>query len=280
VNFLALVGGLALQQLLGPGSALQRDHWFVSWRSWLARRGLAEGVALAAAVLLPALFAAWLLALASRLVFGLPALLLGAVLLVYALGRGDPRALAARLRRHCAAGDAEGAWLEAAAALPAVDEGEAPRSAVAALHRMREALVYQSYQGWFAPVFFFVLGGPAAALAYRLLQLHGGAAANDQARRVLHWVDWLPARILALSFAVTGDFVAVQRALDGGSTAAAPLLAATGRAALGLPASATADAGQPDVATAFAGELDGLQALLTRSAGGWLILVAIAYLFL
>ncbi|QNM95803.1 CobD/CbiB family protein [Chitinimonas koreensis] len=73
-----------------------------------------------------------------------------------------------------------------------------------------------AYRHVFGPMFWFVVLGPAGAVAYRaatILQLKWGARDRRLggrfglfAERVAAVIDWLPSRITAASFAVVGDF--------------------------------------------------------------------------
>lgn len=64
----------------------------------------------------------------------------------------------------------------------------------------------------FAPIFWFVLLGPGGALLYRLSQSARQAWNGTEsdftrvAQRIFYWLDWLPTRFTAISFAVVGDF--------------------------------------------------------------------------
>lgn len=63
-----------------------------------------------------------------------------------------------------------------------------------------------------APIFWFLLLGPAGALLYRLSHALQSECLADQAKfggfaqRAFDWLDWLPARFTAGCFAVVGDF--------------------------------------------------------------------------
>src|SRR6202165_3987503 len=77
-----------------------------------------------------------------------------------------------------------------------------------------------SYRHVFATLFWFlVLPGPAAAVLYRLSALlakewrgegatpvEQRAAFGEPVQRLLYWLDWLPVRATAMTFAVVGDF--------------------------------------------------------------------------
>jgi AmpE protein len=272
MNFLALIVALALQQFAGPHAPWHRDGWFAAWWQWLGARGVSPALTATAAVVVPSLAALWLLAVLGGWLFGLIGLAGAVLLLLYALGRGDFSGLVADLRAHCAAGDGEAAWLSAVAALPGLSH-EGAGDGLSPDEELRAALLYEACQRWYAPVFFFVLAGPAAALAYRLLQFT--ASRSAPAARALFFADWAPARLLALTFAVTGDFAAASRALVGGEEPAPAVLAATARRALGAAAASPAAP-----ATQLAAELGALERLLARSAGAWLVILSLGYLLL
>jgi len=118
-----------------------------------------------------------------------------------------------------------------------------------------------------------VLAGPAGALAYRLLQFT--AARSVPAHRALHYADWAPARLLALTFAITGDFVAATRAFARADEAAPEVLGETARRALGTAAAAPGAA-----AMQLAPELAALEQLVARSVGAWLVVLSLGYLLL
>lgn len=73
-----------------------------------------------------------------------------------------------------------------------------------------------SHRHVFGPVIWFIAFGPAGALIYRIaaaLSDDWGTRGNAEfgdfgrfARRAFFWIDWLPARLTAASFAVVGNF--------------------------------------------------------------------------
>ena len=76
-----------------------------------------------------------------------------------------------------------------------------------------ETSLKRAHQGLFAPIFWFVVLGPAGALLYRLAHLvklewypQEDNLFNQFARRAFEWLDWLPTRVTAGSFAIVGDF--------------------------------------------------------------------------
>jgi adenosylcobinamide-phosphate synthase len=76
-----------------------------------------------------------------------------------------------------------------------------------------EATLIRAYSGLFAPIFWFVLLGPAGAVLYRASEQlqQKCASSSTQALHVFsktihQWIDWLPVRFTAISFAIVGDF--------------------------------------------------------------------------
>jgi adenosylcobinamide-phosphate synthase len=76
-----------------------------------------------------------------------------------------------------------------------------------------EATLRNAHYDLFAPIFWFVLLGPAGALMYRLALLTFNEWKEQPApdfklfaNRIFGWLDWLPARLTAGGFAVVGDF--------------------------------------------------------------------------
>jgi cobalamin biosynthesis protein CobD/CbiB len=79
-----------------------------------------------------------------------------------------------------------------------------------------EKILVTAYRNLFGVVLWFMLLGPAGALLYRLAEIlaHKWGGLNDQefgnfghfAARAFAWMEWLPARLTAISFAIVGDF--------------------------------------------------------------------------
>lgn len=195
------------------------------------------------------------------------------VMLVVLMDRDLPEAL----RRE------EDAWLKADEAAREVIAQADPvvleEAANAELDRARRGLLAEQLRQLFAPVFWYLLLGPVAALTYFLLRLSAegrSSATPALAARLLHFADWPVVRVLALSFALAGDFVATwqhcrERALEAEADAI-ELLDESARAA------------QPVVVRMAPEELPGTQllaalrsvaALLQRALVIWIVLLAL-----
>lgn len=222
------------------------------------------------AVLLPVLLLGLLLTLLKPLAYGWLSLPLHLLVLLYSLGRGQSKRELGPFRD---------AWRrdggEAAALVAERDLGISAPDAPSLLRAVEAQLLWRSHQGFFAVIFWYVLLGPMAALAYRLLSLtveHARSEAmRERAGQLLHAFDWLPVRVLLASFGLVGNFVAVNRALLHDllhwEIPARQLLADVGPAA--------ADLIEPFEGEAGLARLDSLAALLVRTRMLWYAAIAI-----
>lgn len=226
-------------------------------------------------VALPVLAVGVLLVLLSIPLYGWLALPLHILVLIYSLGRGDVLTELRPFREAWRRGDSEAAYLAAERDL-AVEAEES----LSLFRRVEGYLLWQAYQSFFAVIFWYALLGPVAALAYRLLALTGEhttlPALREQAVRLRHLFDWLPARAMALSFALVGDFAAVFRVLRDLRSSEVPA------AKLVIEAGHAANEGQEEVLAGEAGlvSLDELWQLLVRAGMLWYVVLALAILFL
>lgn len=105
-----------------------------------------------------------------------------------------------------------------------------------------------SHRHVFGPVLWFIVLGPAGAVLYRIAALlaedWGRRAEPDAGRfgefaqRAFFWIDWLPARLTAASFAVVGNFEDAvycwRNQAQAWRTRAHDVIVATGGGALGV----------------------------------------------
>lgn len=239
MSFLVLVLVLWIEKFSALRRRLQRDGLFLGELVRLERSGQVHPWwTLAILVVAPVALLALLLHVLEPVAYGLLALPVHLVVLIYSLGRGDARVALGPFRDAWRRGDEQAALHVAERDLGVVaDEPQA------LLIRVQGYLLWQAYQGFFAVIFWYVLLGPAAALAYRLLALcidHARQPALiERAGMLRHVMDWLPVRILALSFALVGNFVAVARVMLhevlNWSISAGHLVARVGRIADDIP---------------------------------------------
>lgn len=215
-------------------------------------------------VLAPVALLGLLLVVLEPVAYGLLALPVHLLVVIYSLGRGD---LLAGL------GPFRDAWrredLQAAAHVANRDLNICADSGEQLLERVQAHLLWQAYQSFFAVIFWYFLLGPVAALSYRLLALAEEHSQNpavvERAAQLRHAFDWVPVRLLAASFALVGNFVAVSRVmlheLLNWNITAAQLIEKVGLVAGEIPA--------PVVGPEGINSLDRIWELLLRAAVLW-----------
>lgn len=271
MSFLALMITLVLAFAWDFGSVLHRDHWFLRWQSQLS----SPLIKVLLAVLLPAIAAQLVLNALQPILFGLAWIGAASLLLLYSLGRGSIGAQQEKYRSQCRRDDFEAAYLYGSTELGRfqADDQCATQTPVAVHNAMQRAYLYQAYQGWFAVLFYFLLLGPAGALAYRLLQMIGED--EEGLGQLLHLADWAPGRLLTVAFAVTGNFVESADELLAGfvgvSMESSSLLYSVAMAATGEDQHVPPEAGFGLFA---ARQSETFEALVRRSGIAWLVVIS------
>jgi AmpE protein len=277
--FLALVLALLLAFAWDFSSALHRDDWFARWCAQLASFGFGPVPVVLLSILLPCALVQVVLSALQPLLFGVVWIVFAAGLLLYSFGRGNIGAELEKYRSQCRREDFEAAYLYGAGELHWFN-GDSARSELSAgeVHRaMQKGFLYQAHQRWFAILFYFLLLGPVGALAYRLLQL----APAKKSSRLLRWADWVPARLLAASFTLTGNFVEsadeLLAGILGGKMGARELLYSVAMAATGEDRKSAPESGF-GLYAARQNEL--FAALVRRSSVAWVLLVSLGVLLI
>lgn len=213
MSFLVLVLALWVEKFSALRHRVQRDGFFLGELVRLERSGKVHPWwTLAILILAPVAVLALLLHVLEPVAYGLLALPVHLLVLVYSLGRGDVKAALGPFRDAWRRGDDQ-----AALHVAERDLGLAADDAQGLIKRVQGHLLWQAYQSFFAVIFWYFLLGPGAALAYRLLALtvdHSRQPAlQTLAGQLRHALDWLPVRVIAVSFALVGNFVAVTRVM-------------------------------------------------------------------
>jgi len=282
MTFLAIIIALVLMQAWGSGSRVHRDDWFSGWQSTVANWRVGPQIKLALVVLLPVALVQIVLHALAPVLFGLLWIAMAVVLLLYSFGRRDFHELMERYRDQCRSADFEGAYLSTLPELGWATSQDEPVSPQEVHTLVQRCFIYEGYQRWFAVLFYFVLLGPAGALAYRLLQLCRHDFEVQYTERWIFLADWIPSRLLATAFSLTGDFVGSRdKLLDGLLDASArinQLLYAVGTAALGnVPTESEDDLVFGQEAAA---ENKETSSLLSRSAAAWVAVISAVVLLL
>jgi len=267
MSFLVLLLALWIEKFSALRHRVQRDGGWIRELNKLetsARLAKQPWLVLTILVLFPVALLALLLVVLEPVAYGLLALPVHLLVVIYSLGRGD---LLGGL------GPFRDAWrredLQAAAHVAKRDLNICADSGEQLLESVQGHLLWQAYQSFFAVIFWYFVLGPVAALAYRLLALaqeHGqNPALVERAAQMRHAFDWLPVRLLAASLALVGNFVAVSRVmlheLLNWNISAAQLINRVGLAAGEIP--------PPVVGPDGINTLDCLWELLLRAAVLW-----------
>jgi AmpE protein len=267
MSFLVLLLAVWIEKFSALRHRVQRDSGWIHELNKLEASPRLSGrpwLVLSVVVLLPVALLGLLLIVIEPVAYGLLALPIHLLVVIYSLGRGD---LLGDL------GPFRDAWrredLQAAAHVAQRDLDICADSGEQLLEQVEGHLLWEAYQSFFAVIFWYFLLGPVAALSYRLLALaeeHGKTPALvERAGQLRHAFDWLPVRLLAASLALVGNFVAVSRVmlheLLNWNISAAQLIVKVGLVAGEIPA--------PVAGVEGINNLDRIWALLLRAAVLW-----------
>jgi len=299
--FLVLLITLCAYKLPGFRMEDPYDNWFSSLHAALSRYLRNWPLLLMLAVLLlPLIVVYYLLSFFENWLFGLLGIALQAAILFYALGRGNLFEQTETYLEHWREGQFQSSYHYATRyfRVPhAVDIDN-----VEQMHKtVRAGLFYQWFEQVFVIVFWFILAGPIAALFIRLLALYEQSQSNlkptdeQMPLQIQHALEWLPARILALTFAIAGNFTMCFKvwssAIMNWKMPTQDVLHTSGMAALGVceagenfgqkPRSNAKHDNTPDAAllSAYATELETIQELVIRSLVVWILVLAVVTIF-
>lgn len=248
MTLIAALIGILLDRLVGHLQYYRQYDYLLQWADWLRSMmpdTFSKGiVGFLMVILPPVLFTAYLQSWISGWMLGdLFGLLFSIAVLLYCLG---PRDMAADVETYCEVCTSGDAALRGAAAGRLADSDQALENLTECIARVARAVLVRANDRLFAVLFWFVLLGPAGAVLYRASSVlfrqymtsnaFGGWCARFHALLV-----WIPARLTALGFALSGHFDA---ALEGWRaahierpvtvTAAERIIAETGLGALGM----------------------------------------------
>lgn len=221
MKLLALLIGLIVERLATQLFHLRRLRWL--------DKAIDSGFRLGARfvnwpAVIPVIMLAFLLVLPVFLVrfglgdmwFGFPYLVLAIVVLFFSLG---PQDVGEDVAEYCrAVEDDDAARINETA--KALIEGDVPASPEDRIRKVEESVCIQANTRLFAVVFWFVLLGPVGAWAYRVTDLIRRRAVFNELRdsksegnavalaaEMMHgWLAWIPARLTAIGYAMSGSF--------------------------------------------------------------------------
>lgn len=276
MNFLIALLAIILLEAYSELGAVQRDGWVRRWHKGLAAiEFLARPsvIRLALFVAVPVILLHLVLAVLSHQ-WGLLVFVLELLVLLYAMGRGNLDTQIALFTSDLERDDLRAAFDDATVFDLSHREG-----VVDNIEDLREqvfaSLPYRIFERTFVVIFWFYLFGAPAALAYRLLALHGDLDFDetDADQPELKWLwlmEWLPVRLLGLTVGLVGNFSyaasAVRKLLFCRSTGTAEFLRHVVKGALGDEQASRALTHQT---------VSEVTLLFGRAMTGWLVVIAI-----
>lgn len=229
------------------------------------------------AIAIPVVVAGWLQGLFAHGFFGLPGFVFGLIVLLFCLG---PRDLPADVDAYCQArhNDADSVARQCAARIGNVrgdDDALLDRAVV-------DGIFARALSTVFSVVFWFLVLGPLGAVLYRTARVIAEQSNNlidsdmqGSAMTLVGILDWIPARLAALAYAMSGHFngalsawresVHHEHEIENGSS---ELLVSVGNGALGI-------SGQNDVGLT---EVDEAMDMVWRAVIVWLVVMAVMVL--
>ena len=293
MTLVSVLIGLFIDRVADAHRQSRIQQWFGRAVEAVAGRlsGDGNGVGAALGVVLPpaigVLLIHWLL---ESWLFGLATLAFGVAVLVFALGPLDVADVIEDYIDSRRAEDREGSdwYYERFTGEPV------PAGAEEEGRHMVEAVLYQAHDHLFATLFWFCLLGPAGAVLYRtaaeaVLRAPAAVIARPELHRALRHVlgllGWIPARLMAFGYAMTGSFEEALGRMRSGPGATddllegnRALLVSTGTAA--LRGDDEIDRGEPDVdgerrSRHPASSAEGARRLAVRTLVLWLAVLAL-----
>jgi membrane protein required for beta-lactamase induction len=291
MTLIAILVSLAISRTVAAVHGWRRLAWFVDFAGWAHARMRAvsvwNGPAGVFAIVAPVVFVTgWLYGTLSGWL-GLFGFLFAVLVLAISIGPDDVDKQVEQLLDAWERDDGTAAEHRLAALTSGIAAADAPREALVV-----DQLLAATSTQLLGILFWFTVLGPMGAIVYRLSSMLVGLARTwdagwrpfTDAAEVLHGVlDWLPARLTALGYAITGSFVDALHLWRNVGVAASgdwvannrAVVIASGRGALQL------DTAPPDIAADesarefWFGQLTSAQALTRRTVVLWLAMIAI-----
>lgn len=217
---IALILGLIFEHVATQLLHLRELRWFDTYYDFVfdAARRLDSWLSYLVVVLSLVVLVAPVLYVSYRLqgttiLWDLPYLVFAVFVIFLCLG---PRDLGAEVDEYCSALDAND---EACAHRVLVELSEADRPWISEAEAVEEAVLVQAPHRLFGVVFWFIVLGPAGAWLFRVSDLMRRRAAFETVRdpalgrqtlpaveRIYGVLSWIPARLVALGYALSGSF--------------------------------------------------------------------------
>ncbi len=211
MKFLILFFTLMIQRYRGMSRSNTQSRTFARWfalfkdRAWFHK--LSRNSRYVLVVFVPGILIGGSFLLLEDVLWGLLSILLEVALLLYVLRHADFDRYVDEYREKVELGDAEGAFrcADQYIAIPEIELCNEPNE----LHnQVSRTVLHRWFEFFFLMVFWFLIfGAPGVLIAWFTLQYSQLVHCEEKAWRPLHWLAWIPARLLGLTFALVGNFV-------------------------------------------------------------------------
>lgn len=196
---------------------VHQDRWYEGYRKrWLSADEHSPSRQLILAILLPAILITMVVCLVEGWLFGIIGFGLNILILLYCFGRGDlPQQVSSYLEKFKNK-DNEGAYNMAMLA-ELLQEDLRIENASDLNREMLSGLVYQEFLRFYLVFFWYLILGVFGALFICFSMLF--QRVSPEAKKPEHLInrfmvaaEWIPARILAFTFGLVGNFESVYQA--------------------------------------------------------------------
>jgi len=306
MNFLVILISLTINYLWLKDLDRFDDTWFFNFR-----RKMEESVgsktsddkysSLAPLLFIygiPLLVLGLLLLYLRGVAFGLPTMVVHILVLLVAFDRTQPGNLVNCFLERWRRGDLEACTIYLGEELNIPEETES-ESAEALSEFFKQQLTYRCFEKMFVMFFWYMLTGPMGIMfCYVSYQLRDTQHENHSAdegelvRRIIYLLEWVPLRLLAITFSLAGNFVHCFENLKKSfwefdpATNAAVRLHGYARCALSGARNNSSEDDELETSSAEQAEIamqereiENLQALLERSQAIWLAILALITIF-
>lgn len=292
MSLLAIIISVLVDRYFAEVSELRRYGWFDRFSAWVADHvkdnKLLDGPLGLLLALLPVVVVVGFVQIILDDVWAIFGLVFGVAVLIYCLGPQDLNAQTDAYINARNDDDEQGAR-EAAAGL--VDGALADD--IAQVDRaVAEAVLKQINERWLAVIFWYFILGPVGAALYRFSRLllrdaaaskRFGAGFTDAALRLHGILAWVPARLTAWGYALTGNFSDARYNwqihtfdwLDDWVAGNDGVLVASGAGALGIGDRREGDGRQQVPPGDGVTLIKTAMALVRRTAWLWLVVIAV-----
>ncbi len=252
MTFLTIALCLLAEYFLLEQEGYRQVAWFSGYLDRFQRSPLGDWLSQGAigivVLLTPPLLAVGLVqGLLEESLGGFPAFLFASAILLYCLG---PKDLNRQVKAFIDARESGGRECAYTIALDLAGE-EAPHTEPFYSRRVASGILEQANYRLFGVLFWFLLLGPLGAILYRLSRVLReitldrtalGEEFHSGTQRLLEILDWLPARLTAATYAISGRFEeamlgwrnAQNEIAEGSENSAGALLTGVGNGALGM----------------------------------------------